>query len=313
MDKVLIILPDNNKGKYISKAYSSAFADLSYFVIEKKIHNLNFEEVQKIAPDVIFCFFSDMKNNDTVINFLESYSNENTKIIACSELKTDIPESLQKKAYCFSSDDKRKKHNILLGVNKNDYKEKFNGYKYSITFAGNPAYENRENLLSTLILNYGPINIFCRSFDFYKSVDEIHNKKLLDEYHLELYRASYGGYVENQKELSKIFISSKINIDIKNPSKNIINYRFFEILASGGFVLSPYNKLTSRYFEDGKEYETYSNNYDLIDKIDFYLKNLDIAQAIAQKGKKVVACNHSFYDRLKSMLKVTYGKNFSNR
>ena len=56
MDKVFIIQPDNNKGKYITKGYASAFADFNYFVIEKKIFDLNIEEVSKIKPHIVFCF-----------------------------------------------------------------------------------------------------------------------------------------------------------------------------------------------------------------------------------------------------------------
>ena len=48
MEKVLVILPDNNKGRYIAKGYSSAFRNMSYFVIEKKIYDLNVDEIKKI-------------------------------------------------------------------------------------------------------------------------------------------------------------------------------------------------------------------------------------------------------------------------
>ena len=162
-------------------------------------------------------------------------------------------------------------------------------------------------------MNFGPINIFCRSFDFYKCLDEMASKKLLDDYHLELYKASYQGYVENPKELAKIFSSSKVNIDMKNPNNKDLNYRFLEILASGGFLLAPYNKNIEKYFDNGKEFDTYSSDCELVDKVDFYLRNLNIAQLIAYNGKKNAVSNHSFYDRLKSMLKVIYGKDFSNR
>jgi len=311
MDKVLVIIPDNNKGKYIAKGYSSAFRDLSYFVIEKKICDISLEEVSMIKPALIFVFWSDMLDNDLICDFFKEYDNKDTIIISCSELFSDIPKFMNKKSYCFSLDTKEKKQKVLLGINNTDYKVKFRGYKYSITFAGNPAYEDREKLLCSLILNFGPINIFCRSYDFYKSVDEISSKKLLDDYYLELYRNSYRGYVENQKELAKIFVSSKINIDMISNQK--INYRFFEILASGGFLLSPYNELYSTYFEEGKEFDYYIDEVDLVDKVKFYMNNLNIAQLIAAKGRRNVVSNHSFYDRLKSMLKVIYGKNFSNR
>lgn len=312
MDKALVIIPDNNKGKYIAKGYISAFKDLGYFVIEKKIYDLSLDEVNIIKPDIIYTFWSEMLNNDILIDFFKKYAG-NSEIISCAELSDDIPSFMKKKSHCFCPNSKDKKHKLILGINSKDYKEKFRGFKYSITFAGNPASDDREKLLSKIILNFGPINIFCRSFDFYKSFDEISSKNLLDEYHLELYRASYQGYVENPKELAKIFSSSKVNIDMKNPNNKDLNYRFLEILASGGFLLSPKNDVTSFYFEDGKEFDSYTNEVDLLDKIDFYLKNVNIAQLIASKGRKNVVSNHSFYDRLKSMLKVVYGKDFSSR
>ena len=92
-----------------------------------------------------------------------------------------------------------------------------------------------------------------------------------------------------------------------------MNYRFLEILASGGFLLSPVNEITTLHFDEGKEFESYDDEIDLVDKVDFYLKNANLAQLIASKGKRNVVSNHSFYDRLKAMLKVIYGKDFSNR
>ena len=313
MDKVLVIIPDNNKGKYLAKAYSSAFSELSFFVIERKIFDLSVEEVQKINPSIVFTFWSDMKNNDTLMEFFALLKLTDAVFINCAELLFDIPKSFHKKTYCFTADSEKLKYKFLLGVNPKEYKTKFKGYKYSITFAGNPAYPNREKILATLVKNFGRINIFARSYDFYKSVDEIILSGLLDDNLIEVYRASYMGYVENQKELSNIFVSSKINIDMQNPDKLAINYRFFEILASGGFLLSHYDESSLYNFEEGKDFEAYDNEIDLVDKVNFYLKNANISQSIAYNGRKHVASNHSFYGRLKKMLKVIYGEDFSNR
>ena len=98
------------------------------------------------------------------------------------------------------------------------------------------------------------------------------------------------------------------NIDGKN-----MNYRTLEVLASNGFLLTPYNDLVVKQFDDGKDIETYKNPEQLVDKINFYLKNLNLAQSIAYNGKKNAVSNHSFCDRLKSILKVIYGEDFSNR
>ena len=69
-----------------------------------------------------------------------------------------------------------------------------------------------------------------------------------------------------------------------------------------------------KWFETEEVIERINNNYDdLTDKINFYLNNLNIAQMIAVKGRRNAASNFSYNDRLKGILKVIYGKNFSSR
>ncbi len=314
MDKVLVILPDNNKGKYVAKGYSNAFKELSYFVVEKKIYDLNINEIKKISPNIIFCYWSSSMNKGELIDFLLNVS-ESSKIVYLAEAKGEIPENLTKRenSYAFYYEGVKAKNKLLPAVNIKDYKFKFNRYKYGITFAGNPSYPLREKILSGLIMSYGNINIFCRSFDFYKSADEIEAKKLLTGRFLDLYRSSYRGYVENTKELAEIYISSKINIDLPNPNKSEMNYRCLEITASGGFLIAPEYKNIEKRFELGKEIEVYNNSVDLTDKIEFYLRNLNIAQLISAKGRRNTASNYSYADRVKKIIKEIYGKDIGNR
>lgn len=315
MKKALVILPDDNKGKYIAKGCSSAFSDNGFFVVEKKIYDLNIEEVYKINPDCIFYFWSDNLQNDMLMEFYKNINTEKIKLINFAEISDNIPKNIRKKtaSYCFSSNEKTKKNRINLGINGKDYKVKFTGYKYSVTFAGNPAYENREELLASIIYNFGELNIFCRSFDFYKSVDELYKLNLLPERYIDIYRSSYRGYVDSQAELAEIFSSSKVNIDMITPEKSTVNYRCFEILASGGFLIAPKSQLKEYLFDIGRDFDFYNSKEELIDKIRFYLKNLNIAQLVAMNGRKNVISNHSFCDRLKSILKAIYGKDFSSR
>lgn len=310
MDKVLVILPDDNKGKYIAKGYSDAFRAMSYFVIEKKIYDLNLDEVNKMAPNIIFIFWHKMSSNEVLTDFMRMYDNDKSIIINAAELIEEIPLELQSgiNIFNFSSDSRKKKYRILPAVMSEAYKRKISDYKYMITFSGNPAEKGRERLLSRIIYNFGSLNVFCRSFDFYKSVDEIYKNKFLDDKYIDLYRESYRGYVESQKELSYIYSHSKVNIDMPAMPEKNINYRCMEIMASGGFLIAPYNKTIIKYFEDGKEFETYKSDVELIDKIRFYIKNVNLALLIASKGRKNVVSNHSFYDRLKLILKVVNDK-----
>ena len=314
MEKVLVILPDNNKGKYLAKGYADTFRSLSYFVIERKLYDLNAKEIIHFKPDIIFTFWSQMKSNASTKVFFSEYKSDKTIFINVSEYIDEIPVEVinLEKSFCFSSDSKGK-NKILPAVAAESYKRKFSGYKYLLTFAGNPAYKDRECILSKIIYNFGIINIFCRSFDFYKSVDEIYKNKFLDDKYIELYRESYRGYVETQKELSYIYSHTKVNIDLQNEKSKSINYRCFEILASGGFVIAPYSKTLLKYFEDGKEIETYKNSTELVDKIRFYTQNSNLGFLISSKGKTKAVSNHTLTDRLKIILKVVYGKNFSSR
>ncbi|MCD7779935.1 MAG: glycosyltransferase [Candidatus Gastranaerophilales bacterium] len=310
MEKVLIVVSDNNKGKFITKGFSDAFKELSCFVIEKKIYDLTLEETIKISPDIIFIFWTDLTQKFIAEEFLKDYKSEKTIFIHCSELLSDIPKFFlsSKRHFIFTGDSKNNKTKFHFSVNPKEYKTRFEGYKYNVTFAGNPSYKNREKLLSRLICNFGSVSVFCRSFDFYKSVDDIYKNNLLDSYFLELYRNSYNGYVNSPSELAKIYSVSKINIDIDNETSKPINYRCLEITASGGFLIAPYKPNIIKYFDDGYEIETYKSSDDLVDKIRFYLNNLNLAQLIAEKGKKNTVSNHSFYDWLKVVLRRVYDK-----
>ena len=314
MEKVLVILPDNNKGRYIAKGYSSAFRNMSYFVIEKKIYDLNVDEIKKIKPNIIFIFWSLMEQNSQLLNVLNALDFSDTLLINVSELINEIPLKFQNgnNIISFSSDAKKKNYKILPAVMPDAYKRKFTEYKYMVTFSGNPAYSKREKLLSEIVYNFGIINIFCRSYDFYKSVDDIYKNKLLNDKYIDLYRESYRGYVETQKELSFIYSHSKINIDMLSEKEKAINYRCMEILSSGGFLLAPYNKTIVKYFDNGKEIETYKTSVDLIDKMRFYIKNTNLALLISAKGRRNVISNHSFNDRLKLIMKVANDKSISD-
>ena len=311
MKKVLIIIPDYNKEKFIAKGFASAFKEFSFFVFQVKTCDLDINIINKHAPDLVFIFWSGITNKDKIKNLIDNFSFK-AKFIHYSEYKDDIPKKFQNanSHYNFSLDLKKNKY--IQAVSKSDYSVPFRNYKYNITFAGNPAYQNREYILSQLIKNFGKINVFCRSFDFYKSIDNIIEQKFLDDYELELYKQSYKGYVNSTKELADIYSLSKINIDIENAKHKDINYRLLEITASGAFVIAPYNKFLIKQYDNGKDIETYNDIYELIDKTDFYLKHTEIARMIAINGKKNTIGKFSYNDKLKEILKVVYGKNFSS-
>lgn len=167
----------------------------------------------------------------------------------------------------------------------------FSGYKYSISFVGNPSNENCLNFLCDLLKAFGrKLHIFSTEKDFLKSVEIIKKRKLMDKIDLEIYSSCWGGFVEKENELVKIYNSSKINLNFNCKKKK--DPQIFQILASGGFLMAMENDYLKKHFEASKHLETFSNTYDLIDKINFYLNNLNIAQKIASLGKFEVIKNY---------------------
>ena len=125
------------------------------------------------------------------------------------------------------------------------------------------------------------------------------------------------------QEMSDIFKSTKINLNISNSISYDIRYIFasyknfkefrkskkrveqikarnFEIPAFGGFQLTNYVFSLESYFEIGKEIAIYTNVDDLVLRIDYYLKNEEERKRIAIGGyERVLKDGPTFSDRFK--------------
>ena len=311
MKKVLIVTSSGDRAKYISKGFIDAFRKFLYFVFSKHVEDLNINEAEKIAADIVFIIWSARAENDKIEYFLDNYKAKSV-FIHYSEISAIIPEkySIKKNHYVFAADAAEKEKRIAA-VPSESFKNSAEGYRYKISFAGNPALHNRELVLTELVKNFGRLNIFCRSFDFYKSLDDIIEQKLLDERELEIYKLSFKGYLNKTTELGAVYASSKVNIDIQGAVKKDINYRVLEITAAKGFVIAPYSEPLIKQYEEGKDLETYKNTEELTDKIRFYLKHTEISGAIAERGRQNTAGNFAPAGKLKRMLRLVYGKNFN--
>lgn len=193
---------------------------------------------------------------------------------------------------------------LPLAINPVKYINSFSGYKYYITFVGRPLTDIRQEILCELVKVFkDKLTIFSYEKHFQTSIEQIKEKNLLEGEDLEIYSNCCKGFIETEEELAQIYNSSMINLNITLQGKSSINYRVFEVLAAGGFLLTDEREDVKKYFEVSKHLETYKNTQDLIDKIDFYLNNLTIAKKIASLGKFEVIENHNFSARAGSILK----------
>lgn len=79
--------------------------------------------------------------------------------------------------------------------------------------------------------------------------------------------------------------------------------RFFEILAMGTFCITEWREGLERY-GSGKNFETYKETEECLDKIRFYLDHDDKRKRIAARGRKRVYGKESFLCRAREALKT---------
>lgn len=111
------------------------------------------------------------------------------------------------------------------------------------------------------------------------------------------------GTVDPYTEAPLVFHRSKINLNISLRSiKSGIPLRAFEIMGSGGFLLSNYQADFFEDFTPGVDFDYYESKEDLLQKIDYYLTHEEERAAIAKNGHDKVAGGHTYRDRVREML-----------
>lgn len=96
------------------------------------------------------------------------------------------------------------------------------------------------------------------------------------------------------EKAAEIYAQSLINLNISLNGD--LNLRIFEVLSSGGFLLtdrlSPQSGL-GLLFNDGEHLVCFKDEKDLLDKIKYFLKHPDEAKEIARNGYEAYRRNHT--------------------
>jgi len=104
------------------------------------------------------------------------------------------------------------------------------------------------------------------------------------------------------RKISEIYSSSKIGFN--SAILNDINMRVFEVMACGCFLLT--NKIKGNGFDelfaDKKDLVVYKNNKEMLELIEYYLKNEREREIIADSGYQLMIKKHSYSHRVQSML-----------
>jgi len=257
-------------------------------------------EVRKFTPHMVLCYdygYLIFRNATEFIRSLEIprvhyFADEPRSKYADSKGENLHSKLLgDEKILCWDkeylSDFKPKGKYFPIFVDESKYDcsgREFNGYKYDISFVGRPLGEYRQEILANIIKNFGVrLKIFSYPAHFERSVKEMTEKLTTGE--LNIYKASFGGYIEKERDMASIYSSSRVNININLQGKESLNLRTYEVLASGGLLLS------DRAGEFDECIEVYKNSQDIVEKTDYLLNNPKIAE------KKVSLCRAMFLER----------------
>jgi len=119
----------------------------------------------------------------------------------------------------------------------------------------------------------------------------------------DLLRVRYCGSVDYWSEMPKVFRASKINLNFTIPNiKSGIPLRIWDVLGSGGFLLTNYQAELPYYFEEGRDLVCFDGVDDLREKVGYYLTHEDERQEIARNGYEKVREKHSYIERIQTIL-----------
>lgn len=121
----------------------------------------------------------------------------------------------------------------------------------------------------------------------------------------DLLRIQYCGSVDYWSEMPQVFHESKVNLNFTIPNiKSGIPLRIWDVLGSGGFLLTNYQAEIPFYFKEGEDLVCFDGMDDLREKVGYYLSHEQERQEIAENGYRKVKEHHSYKKRIQSILDI---------
>ena len=134
----------------------------------------------------------------------------------------------------------------------------------------------------------------------YFSVNVYSNSDVSD-----LVRVRYMGSVDYWSEMPKVFRESKINLNFTIPNiKSGIPLRVWDVLGSGGFLLTNYQAEIPYYFTEGEDLVCFDGVEDMREKVAYYLAHEEERKRIADNGYRKVKEHHTYVHRIREMLRI---------
>ncbi|MCR5304739.1 MAG: glycosyltransferase [Lachnospiraceae bacterium] len=95
---------------------------------------------------------------------------------------------------------------------------------------------------------------------------------------------------------------AKINLNITLRSiRSGMPLRVFEIMGSGGFLMTNFQGDFGEFFTPGEDFEYFEDREDLVERCSYYLEHEDERREIAESALKKIKARHTFEHRVREM------------
>lgn len=119
-----------------------------------------------------------------------------------------------------------------------------------------------------------------------------------------------GGRIEYSTELPSLYASAKININIFHVQCiQAPNPRVYDVLASGGFLLTTPNRGLNAEFEPGNDFVVFHTKEELREQVRYYLAHPEQRERIARNGRRRALASCGCHDRMQHLLSAIAQRN----
>ena len=220
-------------------------------------------------------------------------SNPDLVLTMCPEMcdlirSKHIPCEMMHYAYCPFM------HHPINGIQQSENVSLI-GNCYSVHYQSHPdhyRYHSIRVLLKPLLENGNEVQFYG---------DPRYRTLIFKMLNIDVPQSQFHGYVAYEKTCG-IYNSAFINIATQNH-KNTITKRTFEILGSGGFVLSSDNEELRKLFVPGRDLVTASSPEETLELVEFYKTHPDDYSEIRQNAVRSVE-NHTYKQRAEYILEL---------
>jgi spore maturation protein CgeB len=170
-----------------------------------------------------------------------------------------------------------------------------------------PDMATRDDRMAMALMYLGPKITSMERTRLLKALGERYPVDIYTNSDTSMLPLSNHGAVKTHSEMPLVFATSDINLNMTAKSiRSGIPLRVFDVLGCGGFLLTNYQPEFADYFTIGEDFDIYTSEEDLLEKVEYYLSHEKERKEIAANGQNTVRQCHTFHQRMAEMIDIAF-------